>query len=340
MSDEFYQLPSEKIAQVPPKRRGDARLLVLHRDRKQLEDKHYTDLIEYLTLGDVLILNNTKVIPARIRAYLDNGRIRELMLVEKHQLQLPDNQAQVIYRGTLEVGSRLRVGLDKLRVIRVLGGGQAIIEADRSVLKIIAAHGMTPLPPYIRRTVQPEDQERYQTVFASQAGSVAAPTASLNMTIDLLEQIKRRGVVIAYLSLHVGRGTFLPIRSKHLNEHRMHQELFEIPMVTLSQLRTARRAGHRLIALGTTTARAMEYAAPQILDDSIQVIRDEADIFIYPGYRFQMIDGLLTNFHAPNSTVIQLAAAFAGPEILKQAYSHALSSDYQFLSYGDSMLIL
>ena len=340
MAAEFYVLPPEKIAQEPPKTRGTSRLLVLHRDTQELEDRHYADVIDYLKPGDVLVLNDTKVMPARLIAQFADGRERELMLTEKHKKQLPETQTQVVYRGKLRVGDELFVGDEKLRVLDVLDGGQAIIEADRSIAMIADRYGATPLPPYIRREASDADARRYQTVFANEAGSVAAPTASLNMTDELLRVIKEKGVEVVYLTLHVGRGTFLPIRSEKVDDHKMHEEYFEIPAETLEKIRSAKVQGGRVVALGTTVTRALEYAAGDILRSSTQEVNGEADIFIYPGCEFHVVDVLLTNFHAPESTVIQLAAAFAGEDFLKTAYSYALEGDSRFLSYGDSMLVI
>lgn len=339
MAAEFYQLPVERIAQVPSKTRGTSRLLVLHRATCELEDRRYADVVDYLKPGDVLVLNDTKVMQARLIAKFADGREREFMLTERHKKQLPETQTQVVYRGKLRVGDELFVGDEKLRVLDVLDGGQAIIETDHSIFTIAKAYGVTPLPPYIRRAANQADAERYQTVFAHETGSVAAPTASLNMTDELLLAIKKKGIGVAYLTLHVGRGTFLPIRSEEVSDHKMHQEYFEIPTQTLEMIRAVKKQGGRVVALGTTVTRALEFAAMDILESANQFVRGEADIFIYPGYSFQVVDALLTNFHAPESTVIQLAAAFAGEKLLKSAYRHALADNYQFLSYGDSMLI-
>lgn len=340
MAAEFYALPPEKIAQEPPKTRGASRLQVLHRGSHELEDRCYADVIDYLKPGDVLVLNDTKVMPARLFAKFADGRERELMLTEKHEKQLPKTQVQVVYRGKLRAGDELFVGDEKLRVLDVLDGGQAIIEASRSITSIADEYGVTPLPPYIRRAANQGDAQRYQTVFAHEAGSVAAPTASLNMTDELLRAIKEKGVEVVHLTLHVGRGTFLPIRSEKVDDHKMHEEYFEIPAETLGKIHSAKEHGGRVVALGTTVTRALEYAAGDILESTTQEVNGEADIFIHPGYAFRVVDVLLTNFHAPESTVIQLAAAFAGEDFLKAAYKHALESDYRFLSYGDSMLVI
>lgn len=339
MAEGFYKLPPERIAQVPPKLRGNAKLLVLDRKNQHLKDRHYTDVVDYLQPGDVLVLNDTKVLPARLLVRYHDGRKRELMLVEKHSVQLPANQAMVIHRGKLRVGDELYLGQDKLQIEVILDGGQAIIKADRSFTEIARLHGVTPLPPYIRRRANDDDKQRYQTVFANQIGSVAAPTASLNMTEGLMSRLKTKGIKIVNLTLHVGRGTFLPIRTNRLGDHKMHSEYFEINASAVAQLRATRAAGGKIFALGTTVARALEYASVEILEGSTRDIRGEADIFIHPGYKFKVVDSLITNFHAPESTVIQLAAAFAGIEFLQCAYAHALENNYRFLSYGDSMLI-
>lgn len=340
MAEGFYKLPPERIAQVPPKLRGNAKLLVLDRVSQHLKDRHYVDVVDYLQPGDALVLNDTKVLPARLLAHYHDGRQRELMLVEKHSIQLPANQAMVIYRGKLRVGDELYLGQDKLRIEVILDGGQAIIKADRSFTEIARLHGVTPLPPYIRRRANDDDKQRYQTVFASQIGSVAAPTASLNMTEELIGRLQAKDVRVVRLTLHIGRGTFLPIRTNRLGDHKMHSEYFEIGASAVVQLQATKDDGRKIFALGTTVARALEYASTEILEGSMRDIRGEADIFIYPGYKFKVVDSLITNFHAPESTVIQLAAAFVGAEFLQRAYFHALENNYRFLSYGDSMLIL
>ncbi len=340
MAVEFYHLPSEKIAQNPPKVRGASRLLVLHRDTQNVEDRRYPDVIEYLQPGDTLVLNDTKVMPARIMARFIDGRQRELMLTEKHSRQLAHTQAQVVHRGKLRAGDVLCVGQQKLWVAEVLGGGQAIIEADRSIMTIAEEYGATPLPPYIRRRANAEDAVRYQTTFAREQGSVAAPTASLNMTEKLLGKIEGKGVKIVYLTLHVGRGTFLPIRTDKVQDHIMHKEYFEISSQAVEQIRATKKNGHKVVAVGTTVTRALEYIAEDLLGGTTQDVRGEANIFIHPGHTFRVVDALLTNFHAPESTVIQMAAAFAGERFLRQAYEHALQKNYRFLSYGDSMLII
>lgn len=337
---EFYSLPADKIAQFPPKLRGASRLLVVDRHSERLTDRRYAELAELLVSGDVLVLNETKVLPARLITQLADGRERELMLTEKHGRALPEGEAIVVYRGKLRAGDELIVGKDSILVVEIMDGGQARVASRRPLSEVALEHGAPPLPPYIRRAAEASDVSRYQTVFARQSGSVAAPTASLNLTDELLAAVKSRGVTVANLTLHVGRGTFLPIRTEQIDQHTMHEEYFEIPADTIEMIRQTKDQGGRIVAVGTTVTRALEYAASDILGGGAEAITGEADIFIYPGYQFRVVDALLTNFHAPDSTVIQLAAAFAGGDLLKKAYDHAIDSNYRFLSYGDSMLIV
>lgn len=305
-----------------------------------MQDSAYADVVDFLRAGDVLVLNDTKVMPARFLTRLPDGRQRELLLTEAHAINLPTTHARVLHRGKLRVGDVLSVGDSRLRVVEVYAGGQAIVESDRPITQIADGHGKTPLPPYIRRDATHQDRLRYQTVFARRDGSVAAPTASLNMTDEIMTAIRAKEVEIAPLTLHVGRGTFLPIRTADITSHKMHQEFFEIPATTIDAIKHAKACGGRVVAVGTTVARALEYAAGSLKEQRVRSISGEADIFIHPGYQFRVVDALLTNFHAPDSTVLQLAAAFAGEDLLKRAYSHALENGYHFLSYGDSMLIV
>jgi S-adenosylmethionine:tRNA ribosyltransferase-isomerase len=333
LSDFDYQLPDERIAQFPPEIRGQTRLLVLDKQTGVLEHRRYLDLADYLLAGDVVVLNNTKVIKARLIVTNAKGQPRELLLIESHGQQDP-HKRQAIYRGKLQKSEVLKVSTTEIKVEEVLDGGLAEISSPANLLELANKYGNVPLPPYMKRQATKEDQKRYQTVFAKAAGSVAAPTASLNFTPELAKKLQAKGVKIAYLTLHVGLGTFLPIRTDEVEEHTMHSEYFEIPAETVEAIKGAKR----VCAVGTTVARTLEYSADKILKTT-EAISGEADIFMYPGYQFKMVDVLLTNFHAPRSTVLMLTAAFAGWENLQKAYQEALSKDYDFLSYGDSMLI-
>lgn len=339
ISDFDYRLPEKQIAQFPPTVRGQSRLLVLNRQSGALEDQRYTGIVDYLQPGDLVVLNNTKVIKARLLATNQAGQPRELLLIENHSSATNPYSRKAIYRGKVHVGEVLQVGSTPVTVEKVLEGGLAYIRSEKDLLALAEETGSVPLPPYMKRQATQADTERYQTVFAKQAGSVAAPTASLNFTQEIIDKLTTKGVKIAYLTLHVGLGTFLPIRTDEVEAHRMHSEYFEIPKATVKAIKNAKAEHKRVCAIGTTVTRTLEYAAEQILHEPPTDLTGEADIFMYPGYNFQVVDMLATNFHAPRTTVLMLAAAFAGWDNLKAAYQHAADKGYQFLSYGDSMLI-
>lgn len=353
VSDYNYDLPEERIVKFPPKERGSTRLLVLERQTGNLKDSYYRDLDQFLHSGDVLILNDTRVMRSRLFCKLPDGRRRELVVLEKH-----GNKSQnVMYRGKLHEGDALTIDNDisqnfaqstaykntatpgttrtqntqkTLIVKRILGNGIAEVKSNLPLSELAEKYGNVPLPPYLHRDATENDKARYQTVWAKHMGSAAAPTASLNMTSELLAKLRAKGVIIKYLTLHVGLGTFLPIRSDQVENHKMHSEWFEIPEDTIAAIKNPQG---RVIAVGTTVARTLEYYA------KTSKTSGEDDIFIYPGFKFELVDALLTNYHAPKSTVLMLAAAFAGWDNLKAAYKHAIQEKYNFLSYGDSMFI-
>lgn len=337
VSDFSYDLPENLIAQKPPKVRGTSRLLVVHRDSGELEHKVYSHLIDYVQTGDVVVLNDTKVIKARLLAVNATGQPRELLLLEDHH-NTDFTRRKVLYRGSLHSREKLVVSGQTVTVEQVLDGGLAEISSQLNLLDLAEQSGNVPLPPYMKREATMNDIKRYQTVFARSAGSVAAPTASLNFTAELIAELEAKAVKVVYLTLHVGLGTFLPIRSDDLEGHKMHSEYFEIPAYTARTIKTAQQSGNRVFAIGTTVARTLEYAHQAV--STGKAISGEADIFIYPGYEFKVVDALLTNFHAPKSTVLMLTAAFTGWPLLKRAYEIAINKRYAFLSYGDSMLIL
>ena len=339
VSDYDYELPESSIAIYPPQDRGTTRLEVLNRTTGAVTHAGYAELDRFVEPGDLLVLNNSKVVQARLFAQKSTGAKVELVLLEKHE----ERQDMVMYRGRLKRGDVLLVHGSKLVVESVEGQGVARISCPdgRNVQGFFAEHGEVPIPPYLKREAEEIDRERYQTVFAEIPGSVAAPTASLNMTGELLDALIAKGVEQAYVTLHVGLGTFLPIRSDSLDSHVMHREYYCIPPGTTGKIRNAKREKRRVIAVGTTVTRSLEHAASLIEDhDGPEEIAGEADIFIYPGYSFRVIDALVTNYHAPRSTVLMLTAAFAGWDNLKKAYGEALERGYRFLSYGDSMLII
>lgn len=337
ISDYTYDLPEELIADHPPAERGSSRLLVLNRRTGEIDHRHYAELDAFLDAGDVLVLNNTKVIKARLQAVNAKGQARELLLLEEHAGSDPYKR-RAMYRGKLHAGETLQVGDIVIVIDSLDGGGIARISSQTNLLELAERTGKVPLPPYLHRDATAEDTERYQTVFAHTPGSVAAPTASLNFTDELRQKLEAKGVIVVYLTLHVGLGTFLPIRADNIEDHVMHSEYFEIPDVTVAAINAAKSSGKRVVALGTTVTRTLEFAAADITSGK-QGTSGEANIFIYPGYNFKLVDGLLTNFHAPRSTVLMLTAAFAGWDHLKAAYESGIQEKYAFLSYGDSMLI-
>ena len=332
VSDFSYDLPEERIAKFPPEERGTTRLLVLDRKTGEIKDSFYRNLDEFLKAGDVLVLNDTKVMQSRIFCELADGRKRELVVLEKHG----DGEQTVMYRGKLHVGDILYIEKykeEKIVVSEILGNGIAKVESETPLAELAEKYGTVPLPPYLHREATEMDKKRYQTVWAKDFGSAAAPTASLNMTEELIGKLKKKGVAIRYLTLHVGLGTFLPIRTEDVCEHKMHSEWFNIPNETLEAIEAAKKEGGRIVSVGTTVARTLEFYA------KTGKTSGEDDIFIYPGFEFKMVNVLLTNFHAPKSTVLMLASAFAGWENLHRAYDYAVGKKYNFLSYGDSMLI-
>jgi len=371
LKDYTYELPEDRIAAHPPKIRGTSRLLALNRKNGEITDSFYKNIADFFEKGDLLILNDTKVIKARLFATKENGAERELVILERHSFDSDWHKHKVMYRGKLKAGNKLFVknsspeeknqnqnSKAEIVVEEILGDGIAIVSSKADLRELCENFGTVPLPPYMRRDATPLDIERYQTVFAEEKGSVAAPTASLNMTEEILDSLHKKGVKIKYLTLHVGLGTFMPIRVEKIEEHKMHQEYFEIPAETAEEIRKTHQNGGRVFALGTTVARTLEYAHNSIFEKSLNGnsgnredlskvsknqngdLSGEADIFIFPGYEFKTIQGLITNFHAPKSTVLMLASAFAGWENLKNAYNHAIQNgEYKFLSYGDSMII-
>lgn len=341
LSEYNYELPEKCIAVHPPKVRGTSRLLKLDRRNGTVSDHIYKDIVSLLEPGDLLVINNTKVIPARLKANTLEGQNRELLLLEQHGKTSSHLTSLVMFRGKIKPGQKLTINQDTVEAVEVYENGTALIKSNHDLWDIAEKQGQIPLPPYMNREEEPEDRIRYQTEFAKNKGSVAAPTASLNMTNDLLAKLKDKGVNITEITLHVGLGTFMPIRTDDITKHKMHQEYFEITESTIEAIRETKSNGGRVIALGTTVTRTLEYAAMQILDKKqTGHISGEADIFIYPGYVFEIVDGMLTNFHAPKSTVLMMAAAFAGWDNLINAYHHAIAENYKFLSYGDSMLII
>lgn len=350
-----YSLPPELIAQHPAPQRDQSRLLVLDRSTGQTTHRQFPDLVSYLQPGDTLILNNSRVIPARLRGVKrDTGGQIEILLVE----ELTKNN----WWALLRPGKRVRPGsiIDftnhdgspaplsaELIEKNEAGHCRLRFQCEGDVLDVIDALGEIPLPPYIAREAgasSPEDLERYQTVYAKARGSVAAPTAGLHFTPELLQQIKDRGIKVHYVTLHVGLGTFAPIKVDHIAEHQMHSERFEIKAETVAAIAETKAEGKRVFAIGTTTVRVLESAAAQN-DGELTAMRGTTRIFLYPPYRFRVVDCLVTNFHLPQSTLLMLVSAFATPgemngrEMMLNTYAEAVRERYRFFSYGDAMLI-
>ncbi|HQJ68379.1 MAG TPA: tRNA preQ1(34) S-adenosylmethionine ribosyltransferase-isomerase QueA [Anaerohalosphaeraceae bacterium] len=342
-----YDLPEELIAQHPAQRRPQSRLLVLHRADGRLEDRHFCDLPEYLQPGDCLVLNDTKVLPARFFCRKQTGaRIEGLFLEET-----PDGSWKVLLKNArnLKPGSRLTF-LDRqgrewetLQIQEKLEEGQWLLRPDtqKPPQAILEHIGSAPLPPYIRRPAfrqEPqEDLARYQTVYACRPGAVAAPTAGLHFDRPLLQQLEQKGIRIACLTLHVGIGTFRPVQTETLEEHTMHSERYEISPQAAQQINAAAEEGRRIIAVGTTCVRTLETVAE---NRRVRPAAGQTALFIQPGYSFKIVDALITNFHLPRSTLLALTAAFAGLETILSAYRRAVQLRYRFYSYGDAMLIL
>ncbi len=334
--DDFdYALPPELVAQHPAPSRAASRLLRLAPGGR-VSDHRFTDLPQLLAAGDVLVFNDTRVIKARLLGTKDTGGRVEVLI--ERVLGPHDALAQISASHAPRPGTRLR--LADAAEATVLGRDDDLFrlrfEGEASVLELLERHGSVPLPPYITHPAEAEDELRYQTVYARTPGAVAAPTAGLHFDEPLLKALSERGVELAFLTLHVGAGTFQPVRTRSIDEHRMHNEWYEIPAATADAVRAARERGGRVIAVGTTSLRALEAGARA---GELAAGRGETDLFITPGFAFSVVDRVVTNFHLPKSTLLMLVSAFAGIEPIRAAYRHAIAQRYRFFSYGDAMLI-
>jgi S-adenosylmethionine:tRNA ribosyltransferase-isomerase len=333
-----YHLPAELIAQTPAEKRADSRLLHLDASSR-LHDRQFIDLPSLLRPNDLLVFNNTRVIKARLLGQKESGGKVEV-LVERIT-DLTTALAHVRASKSPKAGTVLLLG-DELKV-RVDGrdGELFILSFPDRVLDVLERHGSTPLPPYITHAADAHDDERYQTVYAKEPGAVAAPTAGLHFDNEMLEKLDTMGVNKAFVTLHVGAGTFQPVRVEKISEHVMHSERYRVPVETLQAIARTRSRGGRIIAVGTTSVRALEAAAAQLGGGALpdQPIEGDTQLFITPGYAFQWVDVLITNFHLPQSTLLMLVSALAGMEPIRRAYQHAVQSRYRFFSYGDAMFI-
>jgi S-adenosylmethionine:tRNA ribosyltransferase-isomerase len=332
--DDFdYLLPPACIAQAPLPERSASRLLALRGDL--LVDHRFTDLPDLLSPGDLLVMNDTRVLHARLLGQKESGGQVEV-LVER-LITETEVLAQVRASKAPKPGGRLR--LEEAFEAEVLGreGEFYRLRFPQDAITLIEAHGRLPLPPYIERTAANADETRYQTVYARERGSVAAPTAGLHFDAPLLERLKDKGVGIAHVTLHVGAGTFQPVRVQDLSQHQMHRERFHVPQTTAESIAATRKRGGRIVAVGTTSLRTLESAADE--NGNIKVGAGETALFITPGYSFRVVDCLITNFHLPKSTLLMLVSAFGGVEPIRAAYRHAIANGYRFFSYGDAMFL-
>ncbi len=338
--DFYYDLPKERIAQTPIEPRDHSKMMVLHRDTHTIDHKHFYDILDYLKSGDCLILNDTRVLPARLYGEKEEtgAHVEFLLLNQK------ENDVWEVITGPgrrAKVGARFQFGNGILRaeILEVLDNGNRLarffFEGD-SIFPVLEKVGEMPLPHYI--TEKLEDSERYQTVYSKELGSAAAPTAGLHFTPDMLQRIREMGVEIGFVTLHVGIGTFRPVKADNIEEHQMHSEHYHLPEETAQLIQKTKANGGRVIAVGTTSCRTLESVAA--FQGKICAADGWTNIFIYPGYRFKCIDGLLTNFHLPESTLIMLVSAFYDREKVLNAYNIAVSENYRFFSFGDCMLLL
>lgn len=337
--DFYFDLPKELIAQDPLEDRSSSRLLVLDQKTGALEHKAFRDILQYLKAGDCLVLNNTKVIPARLIGEREQTGARiELLLLKRKENDIWETLVKPGKKAKIGTKIQFGGGILVAEVIDVLEEGNRLIQFQYNGIfeEILDQLGEMPLPPYI--THQLKDKNRYQTVYAKHEGSAAAPTAGLHFTQGLLEEIEKKGVVIANVTLHVGLGTFRPVKVDNILEHHMHSEFYQIEKSEADKINSAKQAGNRVICVGTTSCRTIESAA----DDSgmIQAGSKTTEIFIYPGYKFRVLDGLITNFHLPESTLLMLVSALAGKENILKAYEEAVKERYRFFSFGDAMLII
>lgn len=338
LSDFNYELPKELIAQTPIEKRDEARLMVLHTNEQTVEHKVFKDIIDYLQPGDCLVRNNTKVIPARLYGIKEvTGANVEFLLLNR----IEGDTWEVMVRPGKKLMPGARVdfgnGLLKAEVIEKMEGGNRKVKFEYNGIfnEILDQIGLMPLPPYIKEKL--EKKEMYQTVYAKYEGSAAAPTAGLHFTEELLDQIRAKGVEIANVTLHVGIGTFRPVKEENIEDHDMHTEHYYIKTEDAEKINNARKNGGRIIAVGTTSCRVLESVADE--NGMVKAVEGDTNIFIYPGYKFKCIDALITNFHLPESTLVMLVSALAGREFILNSYKEAVEEKYRFFSFGDAMYI-
>lgn len=337
--DFYYDLPKERIAQTPVEPRDHSRLLVMDRFTGEMEHRHFYDIVDYLHPGDLLVINDSRVLPARLYGYKeDTGAHMELLLLEQKENMVWECLAKPGKKAKPGVKLIFGDGLLTGEVVEVKEDGNRMVKftCDGNFYSVLDQIGQMPLPPYITEKLQ--DKERYQTVYSKELGSAAAPTAGLHFTPDLMDKIRAMGVDFASVTLHVGLGTFRPVKAQEVAEHKMHSEHCLLPKETAEKILKTKANGGRVIAVGTTSCRTLESVAT--FTGQIQPWEGYTDIFIYPGYEFKVLDGLITNFHLPESTLIMLVSAFAGREHILHAYEEAVKLEYRFFSFGDACLFL
>ena len=335
--DFWYDLPEELIAQTPLEKRDTSRLLAVDRQTGALAHRHFYDILDYLNPGDTLVMNDSRVLPARLLGHRPTGGAAELLLLR----DLGDNQWECLAKPgrKLQAGAEVIFGDGRLKaeIIKVLEDGNRIVRFDYQgiFLEVLESLGKMPLPPYIKEELQ--DQERYQTVYSREVGSAAAPTAGLHWTKELLQKAQDKGIQLAYVTLHVGLGTFRPVKAENISEHHMHSELCMMTQETADILNATRVRGGRIVCVGTTSCRTLESLVKE--DGTFEAGSKWTEIFIFPGYEFKAMDALITNFHLPESTLVMLVSAFAGRENVLNAYAEAVKERYRFFSFGDSMYL-
>lgn len=362
LSEYDYNLPEELIAQLPADKRDNSRMMVLNRKDRTISHKHFYDIVDLIDKNTLLVMNNTKVLPARLIGYKDTGAKIEVFLLKQTETQSLEENMQnpmcrvkqlclwdVLIKPSKRVKPDTIIKIsDELSVKaikRLEENGEWLVELmfeGDNVLDVLHRNGQIPLPPYIERKIQNEDLkkldfERYQTVYAKDEGSVAAPTAGLHFTQEILQKLQDKGVELAYVTLNVGLGTFRPVQCENVENHKMHSETFEISEKAAEQINRAKKEGKQIIAVGTTTVRTLETAFQKY--GCIQPCHDHSELFIYPPYEFKVIDKLITNFHLPKSTLLMLVSALAGKDFIFEAYNEAIKNNYRFFSYGDCMFI-
>ncbi len=333
LSDFDYYLPKELIAKYPVEPRDSCRLMVLDRKNKTIQHRIFRDIKDYLEEGDLLVLNDTKVIPARLKGKKETGANIEIFLLRP----ISEKKWEVLIKNIkrLKPGQKVMIADDfSAKLVEKYEEGKALVEFEgNDINALIKKYGHIPLPPYIEREDEEKDKDYYQTVFAKKEGAVASPTAGLHFTQELLDSLEEKGIKKAFVTLHVGLGTFRPIQTEDITKHRMHEEYYQIPQETIEKIKETKEKGKRVVAVGTTVVRTLETYAQTGKSEGF------SDIFIYPPYDFKMIDALITNFHLPKSTLILLVSAFAGRDFILKAYNEAVKEKYRFFSYGDAMFI-